>query len=109
LSIAVILFELLSNNFQDLKQLRFYLKDMFAAGTETTTSTIRWILFYLIKHPEIQQKVHCEIEEVLGELLTYYIAISCSISGLVSYCPTDFAILRKRHNRTVSSKFKDGL
>jgi len=40
---------------------------MFIAGTETTTSTIRWILFYLIKHPEIQEKVHQEIEKVIGE------------------------------------------
>ena len=39
---------------------------MFIAGTETTTSTIRWVLFYLIKHPEIQQKIHQEIEYEIG-------------------------------------------
>ena len=41
--------------------------DLNAAGTETTTSTIRWILFYLIRHPEIQKKVHREIERVVGK------------------------------------------
>ena len=57
---------------QDLKQLRYYLRDMFIAGTETTTSTIRWVLFYLIKHPEIQEKVHQEIEDAIGrQTLTY--------------------------------------
>ena len=42
--------------------------DLYAAVTETTTSTIRWILFYLIRHPEIQKKVHREIEQEVGKL-----------------------------------------
>jgi len=54
--------------FQDLAQLRDYIRDMFVAATESTTSTIRWILFYLIKHPEIQNKIHQEIEKAVGEI-----------------------------------------
>jgi len=53
---------------QDLSQLHYYIRDMFIAGTETTTSTIRWILFYLLKHPKIQQKVYEEIEEAIGKI-----------------------------------------
>ena len=40
---------------------------MFVAGTETTTSTITWVLFYLMKHPEIQEKLRQEIEKVIGK------------------------------------------
>jgi len=47
-------------------QLRQYLKDLFSAGTETSTSTIRWMLMYLIKFPDIQEKIHQEIDTVLG-------------------------------------------
>uniref|UniRef100_L7N0U9 Uncharacterized protein n=1 Tax=Ciona intestinalis TaxID=7719 RepID=L7N0U9_CIOIN len=40
-------------------------KDLFAAGTETSSSTIRWALFYLIVNPDIQDKVHKEIDDVI--------------------------------------------
>uniref|UniRef100_H2ZL12 Uncharacterized protein n=1 Tax=Ciona savignyi TaxID=51511 RepID=H2ZL12_CIOSA len=48
-------------------QLQYFLKDLFAAGTETSTSTIIWALYYLIRHPEIQDKVHREIDAELGK------------------------------------------
>ncbi|XP_054843684.1 cytochrome P450 2D14-like [Eublepharis macularius] len=38
-----------------------------AAGTETTSSTILWGLLKMVLHPEIQKKVHEEIEKVLGK------------------------------------------
>uniref|UniRef100_H2ZKY6 Uncharacterized protein n=1 Tax=Ciona savignyi TaxID=51511 RepID=H2ZKY6_CIOSA len=47
-------------------QLLYFLKDIFVAGTETSTSTIIWALYYLIRHPEIQDKVHREIDAELG-------------------------------------------
>uniref|UniRef100_H2ZL05 Uncharacterized protein n=1 Tax=Ciona savignyi TaxID=51511 RepID=H2ZL05_CIOSA len=57
---------ILSNSFQKT-QLQYFLKDLFAAGTETSTSTIIWALYYLIRHPEIQDKVHREIDAELGK------------------------------------------
>ncbi|MBN3325709.1 CP2J2 protein, partial [Atractosteus spatula] len=41
--------------------------DLFIAGTETTSASLRWALLYMIKHPEIQKKVEAEIESVLGQ------------------------------------------
>ncbi|CAB3381964.1 Hypothetical predicted protein [Cloeon dipterum] len=41
--------------------------DLFLAGTETTASTTTFTLRYLIKYPEIQEKVRNEIYQVVGK------------------------------------------
>ncbi|XP_015272674.1 PREDICTED: cytochrome P450 2J2-like [Gekko japonicus] len=40
--------------------------DLFIAGTETTSLTLRWALLLMANHPDIQEKVHKEMEDVLG-------------------------------------------
>lgn len=40
--------------------------DMFAAGSETLTSTLLWVLLLFNNFPEIQEKVHRELDEVIG-------------------------------------------
>ncbi|KAM8954019.1 cytochrome P450 2K4-like isoform 2-T2 [Pelodytes ibericus] len=41
-------------------------RNLFAAGMETTSTTIRWGLLLMIKHMEIQEKVQDEIARVIG-------------------------------------------
>ncbi|XP_076141781.1 cytochrome P450 2F3-like [Alosa pseudoharengus] len=41
--------------------------NLFLAGTETTSTTIRYALTILIKHPDTQERLHKEIDSLLGQ------------------------------------------
>ncbi|XP_066278632.1 cytochrome P450 2U1-like [Branchiostoma lanceolatum] len=43
------------------------IRNLFAAGTDTTATTLRWALLYLVKNPDVQRKVQDEIDVKLGK------------------------------------------
>jgi cytochrome P450 family 2 subfamily J len=47
-------------------QLLTSIVNLFIGGTETTSTTLRWALIYMIENPEVQEKVFEEIRLVVG-------------------------------------------
>jgi len=47
-------------------QLNWMIYDMFIAGSETTATSLRWALLYMIHYPDVQAKVQAELDEVIG-------------------------------------------
>ncbi|XP_014674453.1 PREDICTED: cytochrome P450 2C25-like [Priapulus caudatus] len=50
----------------NLDQLRIVIFSLFGAGSETTSTTLRWALLFLVKHPDVYKKVQAEIDDVIG-------------------------------------------
>ncbi|XP_059103286.1 cytochrome P450 2D3-like isoform X2 [Peromyscus eremicus] len=47
--------------------LRLVVSDLFDAGMVTTSVTLAWALLLMILHPDVQCRVHQEIDEVIGQ------------------------------------------
>ncbi|CAG7828056.1 unnamed protein product [Allacma fusca] len=50
----------------ETKKLQVALVNLFQAGSETTATTLLWAIFFLSKFPEVQQKLHDEIQQIVG-------------------------------------------
>lgn len=61
--------------FQD-EYLLQYIRDLFEAGTETTSSTLSWCILAFLHYPECQEKIYAEIEDVIGECVWYVYILS---------------------------------
>ncbi|XP_046141021.1 methyl farnesoate epoxidase-like [Osmia bicornis bicornis] len=55
-----------SSSFFNENQLAYVVKDLFAAGVDTTDNTIGFVIAFLIVHQDVQMKMHEEIDRVIG-------------------------------------------
>ncbi|WP_422929451.1 cytochrome P450 [Singulisphaera sp. PoT] len=51
------------------RQLRDELMTLFMAGHETTANTLGWALYLISLHPEVESRLHAELDSVLGDRL----------------------------------------
>ncbi|XP_072167977.1 cytochrome P450 2J4-like [Diadema setosum] len=49
-----------------LLNLKAAVNDLFLAGTETTTTTLKWSMIYMMENPDVQSKVQSELDLVVG-------------------------------------------
>jgi len=40
--------------------------NLFAAGSDTTSTSLSWSFLYLLKHPSVMEKIRQEISSVVG-------------------------------------------
>ncbi|XP_053972850.1 methyl farnesoate epoxidase-like isoform X2 [Hylaeus volcanicus] len=55
-----------SSSFSE-QQLVYVLKDLFVAGVDTTDNSLGFVIAFLVVHQDVQNKVHNEIDEVIGK------------------------------------------
>jgi len=54
-------------NFLLVQSLQAVLDDFFFAGTDTSSTTLSWAILYLLRYSEVQDKLHAEIDRVVGK------------------------------------------
>ncbi|KAK3106921.1 hypothetical protein FSP39_002975 [Pinctada imbricata] len=54
-------------SFYSDEQLIETIRNFFSAGTDTTATTLKWAILYLIKNPRIQEKMFEEIKSEIGD------------------------------------------
>ena len=50
----------------DEENLKYILRDFLLAGSETTTTSIKWTLLFLANRPQLQEKIYDQINSVIG-------------------------------------------
>ena len=90
-----------SNAYLNGKHLNFTLIALFGAGTETTSTTLRWAVKYMMANPDIQDRVQKEIDSVVGrnrlprladkDDLPYTAATLLEIQRIVTVAPLGLA------------------
>lgn len=47
-------------------QIKQILGDLFSAGMETIKSSLLWMIVFMLRNPEVKQKVQEELDQVIG-------------------------------------------
>ncbi|CAG0914187.1 unnamed protein product [Notodromas monacha] len=54
------------DNFMTDNMIKASMVDLFMAGAETTSTTLRWFFLYIVEHPKVMSRIQDEIDNVIG-------------------------------------------
>ncbi|KAI1702851.1 cytochrome p450 domain-containing protein [Ditylenchus destructor] len=106
-----------NSSWLSVNQLYCVVSDFWMAGMETTSTTLRWAIMYMVKYPEIQNKARQEIDTIVGRdrypimqdklLMPYVSAIVLEIQRYANIVP--FIIHTCTSDQTIMGKtiYKD--
>ena len=72
--------------------------DLMSAGSETTATTLIWVILYLVLYPEVQEKCHKEIEDQIGQS-----DVALGDTGKLNFCQATIAEIQRVAQVAVSS------
>ena len=59
----------IDDNLMSNDEIEICIWDIIFAMTDTTATTNEWLIYYLINYPDVQKKIHQEIDKVIGNRL----------------------------------------
>ncbi|KAI6183580.1 Unspecific monooxygenase [Aphelenchoides bicaudatus] len=96
-------------------QLKMLLLDLFFAGSETTVTTTKWAILMMILHPEVQQKVQAELDQLPPKIelshrnkLTYLQATINEIQRIANILPINLLRTVTEDIKIDGYHFKEG-
>ena len=52
----------LTDSFHEgMQSLEVVLMDLFLGGSETTATSLKWVILFMLHHPEVQVRLHLEV------------------------------------------------
>ena len=91
--------------FMSPKELRDQLFTLYFAGQETTANTLLWVVYYLAKHPEYQQRARLEVQqhwstssEAKFADLEQFVFLNASIDEAMRLAPAAYLTYRDVEN-----------
>ena len=72
--------------------------DLMGAGSETSSTTLMWVILYLVLHPDVQENCYKEIEDQIGES-----NVRIEDTGKLNFCQATIAEIQRVSEVAVSS------
>ena len=72
--------------------------DLMGAGSDTSSTTLMWVILYLVRYPDVQEKCFKEIEENIGES-----RVNLEDTGRLNFCQATIAEIQRVGEVAVSS------
>ena len=112
-----------TNPIFDMENFELLCLDLFKAGAETSSTTILWIILFLTRYQEVQERCHQEVAAVTGEeapslrhklpycqvlycTVLYCTVLYCTVLYCTVLAPPQAALLPGRHHGGTEARLR---